>query len=280
MTLTEENTSRYVQTKDWRMHYNEAGESGPVLIMLHGSGPGASGWSNFQQNLPELSRHFRVFALDMIGWGGSDAVKYPDRDTAEGVIQFMDTLGIRKAALVGNSLGAMTSLQVAVRRPELVSHLITMGSGSQGFKYFSPGDGLSEGMKVLVETYLNPTTEQMAKLVEVMVYDKKFVSSDLAEKRAAAARANQVHLDNYNDARAYGPGPIFVTDEELSSISVPVLLIHGRDDRVCSLEHSLKLVTAIPNSRLVVLNRCGHWAQLEHPEEFNRYVIDFVLNAK
>ncbi len=279
MSLTEESTSRYVQTKDWRMHYNEAGESGPVLIMLHGSGPGASGWSNFQQNLPELSKHFRVLALDMIGWGGSDPVKYPNRDTAEGVIQFMDTLGIRRAALVGNSLGAMTSLQVAVRRPDLVSHLITMGSGSQGIKYFSPGDGLSEGMKVLVETYQNPTAEQMSKLVEVMVFDKKFVGSDLAEKRAAAARANQIHLDNYNEARAYGPGPIFVTDEELASISIPVLLIHGRDDRVCSLEHSLKLVSAIANSRLVVLNRCGHWAQLEHPEEFNRYVTDFVLNA-
>jgi 2-hydroxy-6-oxonona-2,4-dienedioate hydrolase len=280
MSLTQESTSHYVQTKDWRMHYNEVGENGPALIMLHGSGPGASGWSNFQQNLPELAKHFRVFALDMIGWGGSDPAPYPNRDTAEAVIQFIETLGLEKVAIVGNSLGAMTALQVTVRRPELVSHVITMGSGSQGLKYFSPGDGLSEGMKVLVETYANPSAEQMAKLVEVMTYDPKFTKGDLAEKRSAAARSTQVHLDNYNEARKYGPGNIFVTDEELAMIKIPVLLIHGRDDRVCHIEHSLKLVTAIANSRLLLINRCGHWAQLEHPEEFNRAVTDFVLNAK
>ncbi|MGH6877634.1 MAG: alpha/beta fold hydrolase, partial [Rhizomicrobium sp.] len=71
MDLTETSTSRYVNTKDWRMHYNEAGD-GPALVLLHGSGPGASGWSNYQQNIPALSKHFRVLALDMIGWGGSD----------------------------------------------------------------------------------------------------------------------------------------------------------------------------------------------------------------
>jgi 2-hydroxy-6-oxonona-2,4-dienedioate hydrolase len=279
MGLTEESTSRYVQTKDWRMHYSEAGE-GPALILLHGSGPGASGWSNYQQNMPTLAKHFRVLALDMIGWGGSDPVKYNERDNAEGIIQFIEALGIEKAALVGNSLGAMMALRVAVRRPELVTHVITMGSGSGGVKIFQPGDGPSEGMKVLFETYRNPTTEQMKKLVSIMTYDQKFTEGDLAEKRADAARATQIHLDNYNEGQPFGPGDIFTTDEELISLPMPVLLIHGRDDRVVGVEHSLKLLATIPNSRLVILNRCGHWAQLEHPDEFNRLITDFVLNAK
>jgi 2-hydroxy-6-oxonona-2,4-dienedioate hydrolase len=278
MGLTEESTSRYVQTKDWRMHYSEAGE-GPALILLHGSGPGASGWSNYQQNMPTLAKHFRVLALDMIGWGGSDPVKYNERDNAEGIIQFIEALGIEKAALVGNSLGAMMALRVAVRRPELVTHVITMGSGSGGVKIFQPGDGPSEGMKVLFETYRNPTTEQMKKLVSIMTYDQKFTEGDLAEKRAAAARATQFHLDNYNEGQPFGPGDIFTSDEELASITAPLLLIHGRDDRVCGMEHSLKLLSATANSRLVIFNRCGHWAQLEHPEEFNRLVTDFVQHA-
>lgn len=278
MSLTEESTSRYVQTKDWRMHYSEAGE-GPALILLHGSGPGASGWSNYQQNIPTLAKHFRVLALDMIGWGGSDPVKYNERDNAEGIIQFIEALGIEKAALVGNSLGAMMAMRVAVRRPELVTHVITMGSGSGGVKIFQPSDGPSEGMKVLFETYRNPTTEQMKKLVSIMTYDQKFTEGDLAEKRAAAARATQIHLDNYNEGQPFGPGDIFTSDEELASITAPLLLIHGRDDRVCGLEHSLKLLSATANSRLVIFNRCGHWAQLEHPEEFNRLVTDFVQHA-
>jgi len=278
MSLTEESTSRFVQTKNWRMHYSEAGE-GPALVLLHGSGPGASGWSNYQQNMPELAKHFRVLALDMIGWGGSDPVKYTERDNAEGIIQFLDTLGIEKAALVGNSLGAMMALRVAVRRPELVSHLITMGSGVGGVKLFQPNDGPSEGMKVLFETYRNPTTEQMRKLISIMTFDPKFTEGDLAEKRAAAARSTQVHLDNYNEGQPFGPGDIFTSDEDLAKIKAPLLLIHGRDDRVVGLEHSFKLLSATQNSRLVIFNRCGHWAQLEHHEEFNRMVTDFVLHT-
>ena len=278
MNLTEESTSRYVQTKDWRMHYSEAGE-GPALILLHGSGPGASGWSNYQQNMPSLSKNFRVLALDMIGWGGSDPVKYDERDNAEGIIQFIEALGIEKAALVGNSLGAMMALRVAVRRPELVSHVITMGSGSGGVKIFQPNDGPSEGMKVLFETYRNPTGEQMRKLVSIMTYDPEFTEGDLAEKRAAAARAAQVHLDNYNEGQPFGPGDIFTSDADLASIKAPLLLIHGRDDRVVGMEHSLKLLSATANSRLVIFNHCGHWAHLEHPEEFNRLVTDFVIHT-
>ncbi|MFC5428835.1 alpha/beta fold hydrolase [Paraburkholderia denitrificans] len=57
------------------------------------------------------------------------------------------------------------------------------------------------------------------------------------------------------------------------------MLIHGRDDRVVSFETSLYLLANVPNSRLVLLNRCGHWAMIEHPEEFNCLVGDFIANA-
>ena len=61
-------------------------------------------------------------------------------------------------------------------------------------------------------------------------------------------------------------------------MQIPALLIHGRDDRVVPYEHSLILCANIPNSRLVLMNRCGHWAMIEHANEFNRMVTDFVLN--
>jgi 2-hydroxy-6-oxonona-2,4-dienedioate hydrolase len=66
--------------------------------------------------------------------------------------------------------------------------------------------------------------------------------------------------------------------DQLMKMQIPTLLIHGRDDRVVRYEHSLMLVAHIPNSRLVLLNRCGHWAMIEHAAEFNRLVTDFVLN--
>jgi 2-hydroxy-6-oxonona-2,4-dienedioate hydrolase len=64
----------------------------------------------------------------------------------------------------------------------------------------------------------------------------------------------------------------------LLTLKVPTLLIHGRDDRTVHFEASLRLVGMIPNSRMVLINRCGHWAQLEHAAEFNRLVDDFVAH--
>ena len=63
--LSFEDTSRFAQLGDLRLHYNEAGE-GEVLVMLHGSGPGATGWSNFKQNLPAFAERFRVLVVDRL----------------------------------------------------------------------------------------------------------------------------------------------------------------------------------------------------------------------
>ena len=77
--LTESATSKYMQTTKWKLHYNEAGDGHP-LILLHGGGAGASGWSNYSRNIPSLARHYRVFAIDMPGWGKSDTAVPGDRD--------------------------------------------------------------------------------------------------------------------------------------------------------------------------------------------------------
>ena len=278
--LTESATSRTVQTKSWKMHYNEAGEGHPVLL-LHGSGAGASGWSNFRPNLGVLADDFQVLAIDAPGWGGSDAALPQDYDHPAAVLELMDALSIEKAALVGNSMGGMTAVSFAARYPDRISHLITMGPGA--FipipTLFGFGDGPTEGLKILIEGYRNPTSETMKKLVEIMTFDSSFASDELAQQRADGANAHPEHLANFLEGMA-GGGPVRTgaTPAEAASITTPALLIHGRDDRVVHYEHSLRLVSTIPNSRLVLFNRCGHWAQLEHADEFNRLVRDFILH--
>jgi 2-hydroxy-6-oxonona-2,4-dienedioate hydrolase len=66
---------------------------------------------------------------------------------------------------------------------------------------------------------------------------------------------------------------------DIPKITVPSMFIHGRDDRVVPFEQSLHLVSSVANSRLVLLNQCGHWAMIEHADEFNRLVTDFVANS-
>src|SRR5690349_13167679 len=99
MDLTYESTSRLVQTATWKIHVNEAGEGAPVLL-LHGSGPGATGWSNFGPNMRLLAARFRVIAADMPGWGASDTVTVEERDHVRAAVELLDALGIEKAALV------------------------------------------------------------------------------------------------------------------------------------------------------------------------------------
>ena len=280
MTISQQDSGRRVRTANWNLHYHEAGSGYPV-IMLHGSGVGASGWSNFSGNLEALAAHYRVLAVDMPGWGASDPCPVDKLDHVAALMEFMDALGIEKAAMIGNSMGGTTVLRTAVEHPDRISHLITMGAPANRMpRLFGAGDGPTEGIKILIEGYRNPTPETIRRLVQIMCFDKAFATDELCIRRAEAANACPEHLANFLAGLARGwPVPKWAPIEDLMKLKIPALLIHGRDDRVLHWENSMLLNAYIPNSRLVLLNRCGHWAMIEHAAEFNRLVVDFVQHA-
>mgnify|MGYP000858374787 CR=1 FL=1 len=281
--LTEAATSRKVKTKRWTLHYNEAGQGRPV-ILLHGTGPGATGWSNFHQNMPALAKRHRVIVLDFPGWGGSDVFDCSGESrnsaNAEAVKLLMDELGLETAALVGNSMGGAAVLQFVADYPARISHAVTMGSGVFGIPdMFSPR-GMSEGIRVLVETYQDPSPANFRRLVEVMVFDKSFATDTLAAQRSAAALAQPEHLANWLKwPMGHPQGPFGGLEDLLGGLArarTPTLMIHGRDDRTVPMEATLRTIGMMENARAVILNRCGHWAQLEHQAEFDRLLLNFL----
>ncbi len=277
--LTYESTSRIVHTPDYEIQINEAGEGHPVLL-IHGTGPGATGWSNFAPNIGPLSEHFRVVAVTMPGWGESCRQDVESGfDQGQAVKQLMDALAIDRAAIVGNSMGGGIGLIMTSCWPERVSHLITMGSGVWGVNVLSPA-GMTEGFKVLVETYEDPSPANFKRLVQVMCFDPTFATDELAEQRSAVARAHPQHLADWLARMRLGMGQdaFMSAAAALPTTSVPALVMHGRDDRTVHWEISLRAMSMIPDSRMVLINRCGHWAQLEHAAEFNRLVTEFVTN--
>ncbi|GLX49661.1 2-hydroxy-6-oxononadienedioate/2-hydroxy-6-oxononatrienedioate hydrolase [Streptomyces hygroscopicus subsp. hygroscopicus] len=283
MSLTQESAARDLTLPSGlRMRYYEAGAAGaPPIVLLHGSGPGATGWSNFSGNIAELAAAgFHVLAPDMPGWGDSDAQAVRDMDHDAALVEFLDALGLAQAALVGNSMGAHTAIRFATLHPGRLTHLVTMGAslGRGPATLFGAGDGPSEGLKVLVRAYRDPSVENMKALVEIMTYDKeRFATPELVRARSQAALAHPDHLRNYVEGLADGaPIPVRVDRDKIPGIRVPTLLIHGKDDRVLPYEISLWLLANIPDSRLVLLNRCGHWAMIEHAAEFNRLVTGFL----
>lgn len=265
-----------------RLRYYEAGATDATpVVLLHGSGPGATGWSNFSGNIGAIAEAgFHVIAPDMPGWGDSEARVTTEMDHDKDLVELLDALGLERAALVGNSMGAHTVIRFATLHPERVTHLVTMGAslGRGPASLFGAGDGPSEGLKIIARTYRDPSPENMKALVEIMTFDKaRFATPELTRARSEAALARPDHLQNYVDGLAHGaPIPIKVDRDLIPGIQAPTLLIHGKDDRVLHFEISLWLLANIANSRLVLLNRCGHWAMIEHAEEFNRLVVDFL----
>src|ERR1700722_3972587 len=278
--LTAEGTSKFVTNRLHRLHYNEAG-SGHPIVMLHGSGPGATGWSNFSPNIGPLSQQFRVLAFDMPGWGDTEDLdpEVPS-DHVEALALALDEPDIERATLVGNSMGGMPSIRFAIEHPERVSHLIPMGAPAPGINLFAAGGGMSEGMKVLIEAYGDPSPSNFKRLVSVMAFDQAFATDELAAQRSVNALPHPEHLQTWGRMMQQrgGMADFFLLSNRLQEITSPTLVIHGRDDRTVNFENALRLVAAVPDSRLVLLNRCGHWAQLEHAAEFNRLVEQFVLN--
>ena len=272
--LTEEATSRYAQAGGHRVHYNEAG-TGSVVIMLHGSGPGASSWSNFApRNLAPLSAKHRVLLVDQLSYGKTDSVVLTEPgERARSVRDLMDALNIEKASLMGNSMGGGTALNFTVEYPERVEKLILMGSGGGGGSSLF-GHTPSEGIRVVNETHENPTPENFRRMFDVMLYDASSIGDDVLKARSEAAQANPAH----QEARRKSSAPFRDLGPSLPNITAPTLILHGRDDRVVPMEGSVRLVGIIPNSRLVVFNHCGHWIQYEHADEFNRLVLDFLAH--
>ncbi|WP_377323984.1 alpha/beta fold hydrolase [Pimelobacter simplex] len=282
MGLLESDVAKDVVTADFTIHYNESGPAdGTPVVLVHGGGPGATGWSNYSPNIGALAdAGFRVIAPDLPGWGGSSEVDFLTYEPLDALCQLLDALGIARAAFVGNSMGGHTSIRMAIERPERVSHLVTMGAPLQLKPFLFGATGPSEGIKIMYQGYTDHSPEAMRRLVEIMVFDvERFATPELCRQRSEAAGQRPEHLANVAKAGIRGPIPIWADLDRLGEITAPSLLIHGRDDRVVTFEGTLFAAARIPDSRAHVINRCGHWAQLEHADEFNRLVADFVRHA-
>ncbi|CAJ1579237.1 4,5:9,10-diseco-3-hydroxy-5,9,17-trioxoandrosta-1(10),2-diene-4-oate hydrolase [[Mycobacterium] wendilense] len=282
--ITFESTSRFAQVRpDMRLHYHEAGDpSAPPVVLLHGGGPGASSWSNFSRNIAVLARHFRVLAVDQPGYGHSDKHtehEQYNRYSATALLNLFDHLGIERAPLVGNSLGGGTAVRFALDNPKRAGRLVLMGPGGLSTNLFAPDP--TEGVKLLGRFTMEPTRENLEKFLRIMVFDQSLITPELVDERFAIASTPE------SLAAAKAMGKSFAgADFELGmmwrdvyKLRQPVLLIWGREDRVNPLDGALVAIKQIPRVQLHVFGQCGHWAQLEKFDEFNKLTVDFLGGA-
>jgi pimeloyl-ACP methyl ester carboxylesterase len=272
---------REISTSSGVLRYYDVG-SGPIVLFLHGSGPGVTGWRNFRGVLPTFAERYRCLVLEFPGFGVSDDWGGHPMVTAQGAVTpFLDALGIDRVDIVGNSMGGGVGISTAINDPDRVARLVTIGG--IGTNVFSPGP--SEGIRLLQEFTENPTRQRLIDWLNSMVFDQSLVTEELIEERwelatdpdtlAAARRMyGKAAFASMMTAMATSDAPL--PWARMHKVTVPTLLTWGRDDRVSPLDMALIPMRTIPNAELHVFPNCGHWAMIEAKEAFESVVLAFL----
>ncbi|NDV03456.1 alpha/beta fold hydrolase [Rhodococcus sp. IEGM 248] len=277
-----EGTLKELKTDLGVLRYHEAGD-GPPLLLLHGSGPGVTGWRNFRGNLGVFAEHFRTFVLEFPGFGVSDDFGgHPMLTAGDAVLRFLDGLGLDEVPMLGNSMGGIVATQFAIAHPDRVGKLITIGG--IGRNLFSPGPG--EGINLLMEFTDDPTRERLIAWLHSMVFDPAMVTEELIEERwtqatdpETLASARKMYSKAAFEAGAKAALESDATPywAQLHKVKAPTLLTWGRDDRVSPLDMAIIPMRSIPRAELHVFPNCGHWAMIEQKTAFESAVLAFLL---
>ena len=216
-----------------RVAYTVAGGAGTPVILVHG---GASDRGDWAGNIPVLATTFRVYALDLIGYGesGRPHSTYTLRHFSDSIADFMESLGIGRACLIGHSLGARACLEVAVNAPDAVAKLVLIAP--IGFGQMSRSGAL---LQRAIRAFL-------------MLSGKPLPYPDL-----------EVSLDPPDS-------------DHLSEVVAPTLVVWGRRDLYLPHRHTRRIAEVLPRPRVEILHNRGHAPHKEAPDEFNRLVLDFL----
>ncbi len=255
-----------------RIHYLDVGE-GPVVVFLHGSGPGASGHSNFKGNYPQwAARGLRCLVVDLVGFGYSskpDDVEYPLAFFVECLKQALDVLGVERCAVVGNSLGGAVAIGLALEHSELVERLILLAPGgmSEREEYLQ-----MPAMQKMFEIYAAEgelSADSMRDMFEFgLVYDSAHVTDELLAER--------MHVMNLMNPQVMLTMAIPLLAERVGELRCPVLVFWGACDRMMPETGLLALARHCHNMRMIVLSECGHWVMVEYQDLFNRECLSFL----
>jgi pimeloyl-ACP methyl ester carboxylesterase len=233
------------------IYYEVVGTGEPVILVHGGLGSGRV----FAKQIPALvNAGYQLIVIDSRGHGhsshGPDPLSY--ELMASDVLGVMDHLGIAKADLVGWSDGAIIGLELAINHPERLHKVVAYGAN------FTP-EGVIDATPVpAVEAALAP-----------------FFAATFADYQQTAPNPEGFDALAEELFALYKVAPNF-TDEQLQSITTPILILDGAEEEFVKPEHTLQLAELIPSADLIIMPGVGHFAPIQQPEEFNRIVLEYL----
>ena len=274
----EPKSARFAAVEGARVRFIDTGEPGqderPVVVLVHGFASSIDAWATV---VPTLAKTYRVIALDLKGFGWTDrpAGDYSPDAQAKIVLKLLDQRGVGKAMFVAHSWGSSVVLAAALRSPERVTKIALYDAWVYEeqiptFFHWSRAGGVGEALFQLY--YTQRTDERMA----LAFYDPKYVTEALVESvdsqldrpGTVAAALAAVRGQDYEGAQVrYG------------KIDKPVQLLWGREDLVTPLKYGERLVRDLPNAKLTVYPRCGHFPMIEAAGASLRDLQAFLSDA-
>jgi 2-succinyl-6-hydroxy-2,4-cyclohexadiene-1-carboxylate synthase len=252
--------------------------AGPALILLHGFTGSAAGWG---AHIDAFAQRHLTVAIDLLGHGQSDAPADPQRygiaHCVEDTLAVMDRLQIRRAAVLGYSMGGRAALAVALAAPERVSALV-LESTSPGLRdpelrmARAAQDALLAGM--IERDGIEAFVAQWERL-PLFATQASMDEEARAALHARRLRNNPVGLAN--SLRGFGQGIMMPMHDFLGEIAAPVLIIAGAlDERYC--EAGRAMSAQIPGAWLRIVPGTGHTVHLEQPEIYREMVLGFLAS--
>jgi pimeloyl-ACP methyl ester carboxylesterase len=260
------------------VNYLEYGDPAkPTALLIHGL---AGCWQNWLANVLGLTENFHVVALDLPGFGASEmpANEISIPGYADCVAGLLDHLGIESAHIVGNSMGGMTSLQLAIAHPSRVERLVLVSPAGWSTTDLDPRLSLFAGFAGLIVGRAGASRETVVRRPKL---------------RARALRGVVAHPEKLSGEVCYEllggsgkggfPGALrallsYDFRDRLKEIQQPALFIWGRRDGVVTSRDIVHFGEEMPHSERIVLSDTAHLAMVEHPEWFDQTATEFLLS--
>ena len=254
--------------------YLEAGQGDPV-ILLHGGEFGISADLGWERNITALAAHYRVLALDMLGFGQS--AKVIDFNDGRGmrirhIAGFCDAVGVGAAHFVGNSMGAVNMFVDATSdSPLLPARSLTMICGGGEIQRNEHSAALYD---------YDATLPGMRRIVEALFFDKAYADDEAYVQRRYESSIAPGAWEALAAARFRRPGldvpPLPSSKRAYERITVPTLVVEGAGDKLLADGWAAEIASQISDGRSAVIGDAGHCPQIEQPDAVNELLLDFL----
>jgi pimeloyl-ACP methyl ester carboxylesterase len=273
---------KYAEVRNVRIGYIEAGSGEQTLLLIHGLGSNAKGWT---RNIPELAKKYRVIAVDLPGYGYSSKEYFPYSLSwyGEVLIQFLDKVGVDEAVFVGHSMGGQISILTALQYPEKVSKLVLLSPA--GVEEFEEGEKDWFRKVATPELTLDAQVRQIDINLRSNFYETPPEAEFMVTDRIAVKQASDFEMYAYAVAENIKGMVNEPTSDRLKDIAQPTLVIFGENDLLIPNRFlnggETRGIAAIaerelPNARVLVLDKTGHFVQFEKPNEVNEAILTFL----